>query len=371
MERSLPLVPLEFLVELCLLLSYVLGTIAHEAGHGIAGWLAGLDVRTISVGTGPAVLRHRIGRLLLVMHAIPVSGFASIALRPGMSRLRYAAMIAGGPAVNILLLAVLVLLDRVSPYYDVLLVPAGAAQAILLLLTLPPYRSRSRGAWRPSDGLQLWTQLARRPPDLFAAQYAAIIGLVYPAGTPLPSASAAAPELLFQTSRVDRWSDPCAAREASSAILGLLTGDRLNIAERALALDFLASSQILFAASDAPIATLDAWSAEACALAPGPPTSITRGGVFATTGRGSEADALLLPLAGGTATPVHAFLCDLFLAMAAAAQGHTAAAQARLAAARNATRARTPQRGILKAILARAERSPPLAPTPHAAITRA
>ncbi len=355
-----------------LLLSLILGTVVHEAGHAIAARAMGLDVRLVSIGMGTAYLHRRIGGVLFVLRALPWSGFVAIAVRPGLSRRAYATMVAAGPLANLLLLACAAAADQAWPDYDIVLEPLGLAQVLLAALAVLPYKSRARGGLRPSDGSQLWTQLVRRPPDMFATQYAGMAALLFPAGAPLPPPSAVAPDLVYQIVRSDRLIDLWAARDAAVAVQRILGQGGLNDVERAVALNFLAGNETLFRGAGASPAELERWASEACDLAPGTPTTITLAGVLATTGRGAAAEALLEPLVGNATLMVQMFLVHLHLAQAAADQGRADDARAWLANARLASRAKGPMRRILKTLVARAERRPPLAavdPALHTAIS--
>ena len=357
-----------------LLLSLILGTVVHEAGHAMAARAVGLDVRLFSIGQGAAYLHRRIGGVLFVLRAVPWSGFVAIAVQPGMSPRAYAAMVAAGPAANLLLLACAAGADHAWPRYDTVLEPFGIAQAMLFALTLLPYRSRARGAPRPSDGLQLWTQLVRKPPDMFTKQYAGMAALLLPKDALLPVPSVDAPDLVYQIVRSDRQIDLWAARDAAAAVQRLLRQGCLNTVERAVALNFLAGNETLFCGTGATPAELQGWASEARDLAPGPAASLTLGGVLATTGRGAEAEALLQPLVGTTNTVAETVLVHLHLAQAAADQGRFEDARARLSDARLASRAKGPMRRILTTLVTRAAQRPPLAamdPAPHTAISAA
>jgi hypothetical protein len=348
--------------EAVLFVSFVCGVILHEAGHAIAARLVGLDLRLVAIGHGPALLHVKRLGVTFVLRSVPLSGFVAIAVRPGMSRYRFAIMIASGPGANLVLLIVTIVLDRMAPYYDAVLMPAGFAQLLLLLLTLTPFKSKARGRVRPSDGLQLWRQLVRKPPDVFTTQYATLMTLVFPTDRPAPHPSPAACELVYQVLRSDRMIDAWAMRDAVASVRTLLGPWQLNMAERAVALDFLVSSEVLLGGTEIIETELEMWSAEACILAPGIATTLTRAGVLATTGRAEQAmDMLLaLPECEGTRPIVSIFRYWLHMAQAAAARGWDGTVKQSLDMARKAADARVAHRGMMKQILARAERIPPL-----------
>ena len=342
------------------LLAFALGVAAHEAGHAIGAKLAGLQPRQVAIGQGPAIFRTQVAGALLVLRLLPLSGYVLILPQPAMSRRAYAVMVASGPAANALLLACVALAAALRPDLDDALLPAGLAQAMILLVTLAPYRWGRGGQRRSSDGMQLWTYAVRRPPDPFAASYAAMQAAVLPAGAERPPPSPAAPELIYQMTRRDRLRDAWAARDASAAMLGLLRTGALRLAERIMALDFLAGNEVLFGGTGATLADLDAWSEEAVALSPCPGPHMTRASVLTRLGRPAEAEAMLRPLLDSARGPGEAALCRLHLAEAAAALSQREQAGNWLAQARAA--AAGPHRRLLLDLIGRAERRRPLAP---------
>ena len=348
--------------EAVLFVSFVFGMVLHEAGHAIAARLLNLDLRLISVGQGPALLHVKRLGVTFVVRSVPFSGFVAIAVRPGMSRYRFAVMIASGPGVNLVLLTIAIVLDRVAPYYDAVLEPTGVAQMLLLLMALTPFKHKAHGGIRPSDGLQLWRQLVRKPPDMFTTQYAAVMALVSAKDRPAPHPSPAAWELVYQVLRSDRMIDAWGLRDAVTSVRTLLGPGQLNMAERAVALDFLVCSEVLLGGTEIIETELEMWSTEACTLAPGIATTLTRAGVLATTGRAEQAmDMLLaLPEPEGNRPIVGIFRYWLHMAQAAAARGWDGNVKQSLDMARKAANARVAQRGVMKQILARAERMPPL-----------
>jgi len=81
-----------------IVLGLVFGTLVHEAGHAIAGRLAGYRIRLIRIGRGPELLRLHLALALLVWRLIPISGSVAI-YRPLRERLMF---IAGGGIANAL-----------------------------------------------------------------------------------------------------------------------------------------------------------------------------------------------------------------------------------------------------------------------------
>ena len=87
----------------------------HEAGHAIAGRLAGYRIRLIRIGRGPEPFRLHLGLALLVWHFIPTSGSVAI-YRPlaDVRRERFM-LIAGAGFANALVACGLVVLLPLPP----------------------------------------------------------------------------------------------------------------------------------------------------------------------------------------------------------------------------------------------------------------
>ena len=154
--------------------------------------------------------------------------------------------------------------------------------------------------------------------------------------------------------------DPWGMRDAVASVRTLLGPWQLTLAERAVALDFLASAEVLFGETGATEAELEAWSAEACSLAPGLATSLTRAGVLATTGRGEQAMDLLLAMPEESKPTAAIFRYWLHMAQAVKACGFDEAMKESFHMARQAASAKVAQRGVMNQILERARRVAPL-----------
>lgn len=114
------------LVVLTLALS-VLCIVAHEFGHLLAARFMGVPVEEFSVGLGPIVWRSaRPGGTKYTLRAFPISG--AIALEPESEGIRWLPIFLAGPAINLLLAAVLM---QTSALYSVSGTKIGAWERLL------------------------------------------------------------------------------------------------------------------------------------------------------------------------------------------------------------------------------------------------
>lgn len=91
------------------------GTVAvHEAAHAVLAARAGGTVREVGVGFGPALLRTRVGRLPLVVRALPLGGYAAVDVEAVPPRRRVGLLVAG-PLANLAVGGSLLYLFRAHP----------------------------------------------------------------------------------------------------------------------------------------------------------------------------------------------------------------------------------------------------------------
>ncbi len=363
--------------ELGVLVSAVAGVCLHEAGHALAGQWVGLAARLIQIGTGPTLARWRIGRLVIVLHAWPLTGSVASLLRPGAGPRAYAIRIAGGPAANALLFGLAAAALAMRPDWDDALFPVLVIQGPLALLNLLPFRLRRKGQLRYSDGMQLLRCARGEFDHAFETSYQAAIAPVYPPGLPLPPPSPDAPELLFHVLRPDRWWDTWARNDAQEEVAMLVGTKRLTPPEQAVALHFLLTNELDFADTGTTDGWIRTWSGSAFLVLPEDVTSppavlLTRAGALARLGDGAGAEELLRLLLPRLRQASSLVSGHVYMAQAAALQGRAAEAAASLVQARAA--AKGPARKALLLQIRRAERRTPLAPVdpaPDTAITRA
>lgn len=313
-------------------LSYLIGLVAHEIGHAAAASAVGFHPRLISIGIGRAVLRWRFGQAWFVLRLLPVVGHMTYLPHLPTRRLRKAAVTAGGPLANGLLLAIagaiyladpaafgighLVVTDEKSFAIfmahltaQVSLDAFSMTQVFLLVTTLIPARGKAAGRSISSDGWKLW-RLAVDPAGAtdggLLAAYAALMQNVLPPGAPLPSPSPYGAEIVFQAIRRDRQREAWADRDAAEVMQRLLQQEALPDLERAYVLRFLVGHELTRAKTGADLARLDQWSRQAVVLAPTRDHQVLRAGVLRAMGRIRDADAIHWALAyhGSTASTV-------------------------------------------------------------------
>src|SRR5262245_55334021 len=94
-----PLTP-EFFLSLAQgFLGLYVVVLAHELGHAVAAALSGHKVLGLFIGNGPRLMSFQVGRLSVQLRLLPFGGAVAASLSPGggWTRLREAALYAGGP----------------------------------------------------------------------------------------------------------------------------------------------------------------------------------------------------------------------------------------------------------------------------------
>lgn len=226
-----------------LLVGGTFGIALHEAGHAGAAWLVGFEPRLITIGHGKILLRFRLGRLWIVMRALPLYGIAARLPDPAGRAGAQAFVAAGGPLASLAFLAVIVAVLRVR-FHDAsieeieALIGVGGAGFGQASASLFPMTSRFAGRRRPTDGLKLWRIARRGEIDNFRARYAKLVHPNLAAVDIVPNPSIQAPEMLYQLGRSD-LKDEWAQADFAAVLTGLLDGDKLNAQERRFLIDRL------------------------------------------------------------------------------------------------------------------------------------
>ncbi len=257
------------------MLAATLAAIVHESGHALMALAVGLRPRVVVLGKGPALLRLRLGSLVFILKAVPITGY--VMLEPTARRWARTAMIAAGPLANVVALGVIAVAWR-SSRSDVL-VALAIFQALFCVVTLIPSRGTVSGARMASEGLHLFRLLARYKPGELAAVYATILSSAQPKNAPAHPLTRHAAPILFEIMRHDRVVEPWAKRDTCRMLEARFAASDLTRAERVMILCLLPSMELLFGDSGLSPAALEAFSAEALALAPEPMPRSTRGAV--------------------------------------------------------------------------------------------
>jgi hypothetical protein len=302
--------------------SYVFGLVAHEFGHAGMGWLVDLPPRLIRIGTGPVLLRRKLGSAWLDLRLWPLYGFVTRRPRPAGRNLAYAACVLGGPFANVTLLAAMVLLWSTSDDFDDRMFWAlalGSAQLALVLTSCIPFVFKRHGTKHSSDMFKVIRLIRRPAAGTLEEWHAALMRSIAPVGMEIPPLSRDTPEIIYQVTRGDRLTDSWGRRDTSMALQSILAQGRLPALERALVLDSLVLIE-RGKGKGASVELMDAWSREAVALANGPYTQVTRGGALVALGQPAEALALLIPLVEAASAIGRGPLCQAYIRHAEAKQ---------------------------------------------------
>jgi hypothetical protein len=90
----------EWTVALLVLLGWQHAAVfLHEMGHVIAAQASGFTIRSVSIGTGPLVVRMHVGRALVTVNAVPGGGCTKLVPQPGRRPTFW--MPAGGPVADL------------------------------------------------------------------------------------------------------------------------------------------------------------------------------------------------------------------------------------------------------------------------------
>ncbi|HEX8522687.1 MAG TPA: M50 family metallopeptidase [Tepidisphaeraceae bacterium] len=149
----------------------VLSVVVHEAAHALAALLVGYHVFLINIGTGPRLLSFRLGRTVIRLHAVPLSGYVSTTTNRMFAwRLRRLLVVAAGPAstVLIMLAGVFMLwrpnLPRASDWNS-FFIALIVANIFPLAISMLPTGRRYRESGHETDGQQIFKLLFRKLPS--------------------------------------------------------------------------------------------------------------------------------------------------------------------------------------------------------------
>jgi hypothetical protein len=338
-------------------------SVAHECGHLFCAKICSIPVGQFGIGSGPVVLRLRVGSTQLVLRLVPVGGLVIPAASPNLEkRWPMALFIVGGVLGNIGAVGVLIALHvmGVAPVvlYDQAGMPLVVAQAgilvgtqlFVIILSLIPHRASLDGRPMASDGLQLLRLLSGEFP------YALMLDPYRHSTKRQLVTSPAATRIAAELARADRWTSADARCDFRAALRRELTEGGLSVEEEMLVLDALVTDGLIFA-DPAVRPELDQWSLRALQLGPKVRTLIgSRGAALVEVGRFKEGKQLLETVAfSSDAAPFDAFMSLTFLARAEHALGNPDLAGDLMRRARSAFR--SPNPGALgSAVMALTER---------------
>ena len=302
----------------------IAASVAHEIGHLLCARICSIPVSQFGIGSGPVVLRRRVGNTHLVLRLVPVGGLVIPAASPDLQkRWPMAFFIVGGVLGNIAAIAVLIALHVAGAapvvLYDRAGMPLIVAQAGILvgtqlffiILSLIPHRASLDGRPMASDGLQLLRLLSGSFP------YAVMLEPYRRSATRQSVTSPASSRIAAQLACADRWTSEDARCDFRAALRRELTEGGLPAEEEMLVLDALVTDGLIFA-DPAVRPDLDQWSLRALQLGPKVKTLVgSRGAVLVELGRYQEGKQLLKTVAfSSDAAPFDAFMSQIFLARA-------------------------------------------------------
>lgn len=133
------------------------GVCLHEGAHALCARVFHFTVPSVRIGSGPLLLRGRIGGTSVTLHLIPFSGLTS--WHPGLSEVtttRRALIAACGPIANLCLAAIA---WSLRTHHPDLAVPAACANLLLFIQNILP-RPPANANRTPNDGWQIFKNLS-------------------------------------------------------------------------------------------------------------------------------------------------------------------------------------------------------------------
>jgi len=326
-----------------LFIATVLAIAVHEGGHLVCGLVAGIPMRQVTVGTGPLLFRRRFGELWFELRLLPLLGLVNPYPSATIRRARLAVMLLGGVLANAAAIALIAVITKGVAVTAAAGESIGAivlVQAWMIVANLLPFTVKVKDGRVGTDGLQVLqlVQAKSGAPTAIGTAYAQMIA-TYAHGGVSPPFTPASPRLMYQLFRMDRWSNPAAAREFVEALLRELGRGILLAAEEAVVIDTLVTHALV--CGDASLRPrLDALTQRALRLVPHDTLSGSRGAALVEIGRYAEGKAVLEALiARSGLAPFDIFMTEVHLARAEHGLGNREAGSRWAVAARRSAEA--------------------------------
>jgi hypothetical protein len=314
------------------MLGYAVGVIFHEAGHFVAGRLAGFEIRDVRLGRKFPIFSGMWGSVWFDIRALLFSGHVRYVPLFTYERGRLVAIVLGGPATNLLLLmtfAATAYLAGVSVVENDPLRGLMIAQAVLLVYTLTPFRT----AYYFSDGAQLLdlTRAKNGSPTPVALAYENILKTYLNDGA--PSFGPESRHVAYYIFTPFRSEDEIVRRDVRACLRALLSRNKLTPAEELLVLDALVTDGLL-SPSTLTLDELDRWSEKALRLSPHNRTLIgSRASVLVELGRFEEGRKMLIGAYDDKEVSYDSLMMNTYLALAEHALGNSDGARLLIATA--------------------------------------
>jgi len=276
-----------------ILVGFILGTFAHEAGHWTFARLTYIPVTRVRIGVGRTIMRGCLGKTELELRAWPIGGYVGIDINRKTARLRIALFVLGGVAANAALLGLTAWLwhaGALASFPEAAVAGFAIAQFVLLGSNLTPTWSRLNGIRVPNDGLQI-VQLVRGRHCVEAmTTYDDLLASC--AGDRQPRMTDASQTLRDWWGPSELWGSAVVRRQMLDAVLGELSKHRMAPEERSLALGFLVTVALI---SRDPIfyPYLEGWASQVAVLEQDGTMTNTRGVVLVELGQFAAGKALL------------------------------------------------------------------------------
>jgi Peptidase family M50 len=296
-----------------------LGITVHELGHLAIASLFRLSPRIVSVGIGPPLLSFRIGELLIELRAFPNGGYVTCLPQHRRKQVVSLLMSFGGVLGNAGLFAALGAMSASHIAPDEALRPIAAVQVFMIVSSLFP--------WGNSDGMRILLTLLQREPDVLRVCHPLLLQGRATEEQIAAGPSPAFPEFLLHYHRLGIDKDRWVKQDAIERLRRALGRTDFLPVERALLLDCLISFDLFETEEILDLARLDAWSAEALALAPSPSAMMTRGCVLIVLGRVEEGRHILITVADAAVGPYERVLYCACRAEAEEAHGNVSGAR--------------------------------------------
>ncbi len=208
-------------------LGLILASVVHEGAHLAMGALLGCGPRVICIGVGPNLGRFRCAGVWVVFRLVLVGGYVLLLPRSRERRVASFLVTAAGPSANLVAAAALWFVSDGLP--DILVFSWLTPQALLLVSSILPYKTRINGVSAFSDGKKMLLFLMGRDRDVVAETYADVSARLRPDSEP-PERTSGFPEIVFQASRCDR-TEAWGRRQAIDALSELTAKGTLNAME--------------------------------------------------------------------------------------------------------------------------------------------
>ena len=316
--------------------------ILHESAHLLTARLVGFSAFAVTIGSGPLLLRGRLGNLAVRVHALPM--FGVVWTRPVLDGLRWkgALFAISGLLSDALLLAGLLYLvhyrlgdAQTGPSsWDSLFAGLAFYQAVVIVANFVPLDFTAQGTKMANDGRQFFGYLRGRRPATLQEHERNVTR--YDPAFRLENSWLMRCEVPMLITMAEAQEDITGGRytEGAEKYRRVIAQPDIHPGEKAMLLDRMAC-MVLYHDVKALLSAAEGWAREACELVPRSVTLRgTLGAVLVERGLYAEGLTLLVPLISAGNASVDRTLSACYLAKALHRLGRTGEAQEHLRIAR-------------------------------------